>query len=115
MSPHALHLLVRGEDEPKGVAGSPRGGAVIVIEPRQPRTHHLRHVLRDLLSSALGDNAMRDVSEVADAPGSVGGEARVQTYLQFSHGGSLSQHDSSSLDSPPFFFSLFPLLDTKNG
>lgn len=103
MSPHALHLLVRGEDEPKGVAGSPRGGAVIVIEPRQPRAHHLWHVFRDLLSSALGDNAMRDVSEVADAPGSVGGEARVQTYLQFSQGGSLSQYDSSSLDFFLFF------------
>lgn len=84
MPPHALHLLVRREHEPEGVACGPRGGTIIVVESGEPRTHHLGHVLRNLLSSSLRDDAMRNVSEVADSPGSVGREARVQAYLQLS-------------------------------
>lgn len=84
MPPHALHLLVRREHEPEGVARGPCSGTVIVIESGKPGTHHLGHVLRDLLSSALRDDAVRHVGEVADAAGSVGREARVQAYLQLS-------------------------------
>lgn len=87
MPPHALHLLVRGEDEREGIARSPGGGAVVVVEPGEPRADDLRHVLRDLLSGALRDDAVRGMSEVADAAGSVGGETWVQAYLQLSTGG----------------------------